>query len=266
MRFLRTPSRSAGAYAAPRSLAERHVKGVVGVSRSILIGLLAAALALSACGGGDGESDTTDTTDGAATPTTQAPVPSTEATDGDDGDSQTVDIGDIPQECIDAFVGYLREIEPVLEEVDWANATMADFEGIAESLEAVTEDYEVTIADSDCDDLEVDASGEESFEYMIDLAREEAPGTVPYFEMIRDFAEGFGGGFGDDSDAIVSNDCETDIASLQTIVDEGVPMQEMPASDLGVIGGLITSISANCSQDRSIEFFSQDDVSAFMEG
>lgn len=236
------------------------------MSRRLLIGLLATVLAVGACGGGDGGADTTDATDGAATPTTQAQVTSTEATEGDDGDGQTVDIGDIPQECVDAFVGYLREIEPVLEEVDWANATMADFEGIAESLESVTAEYETTITGSNCDDLEVDASGEESFEYMIDLAREEAPGTVPYFEMIRDFTEGFGEGFGEGSDTEVSNDCETDIATLQAIVDEGVPMQELPAGELGAIGGLITSISANCTQDRSLEFFSKEDVAAFMAG
>ena len=242
----------------------RSSKGVVGVSRRLLFGLVLAVLALSACGGGDGDADTSTTIDQGETSTSQASAPSTEGTDTteDDGDGQTVDIGDIPQECIDAFVSYLRVIEPVVEEVDWANATMADFEELGTSLESVTEEYEATITGSNCDDLEVDATGEESFQYMIDLASEEAPGTVPYFEMIRDFAAGFGEG----SDIAVSNDCETDIATLQAIVDEGVPMQQLPAAELGSIGGLAASISANCSQDRSLEFFSQEDVAAFMGG
>ena len=244
--------------------AARSPKGVVGVSRRFLTCLLVAILALAACGGGEGADDATDTTEAGSTPTTEAPVPTTQdtTTDTEDDGGQTVDIGDIPQECVDAFIGYLRAIEPVLEEVDWANASLADFEGIAESLESVTEEYEAEIAGSSCEDLEVDSTGDESFQYMIDLARQEAPGTVPYFEMIRDFATGMGEG----SDIEVSNDCETDIATMQGIVDEGVPMQEMPANELGAVGGLITSISANCSQERSLEFFSKEDVAAYMAG
>ena len=222
------------------------------------MGLLAAILVLGACGGGDG-GDASTTTIGEGATTTQAAVPSTDAA-SDDG--QTVGIGDLPQECIDAFVGYLREIEPFVEGVDWANASSADLEELTESLEPVTEEYESTITSSNCDDLEVDASTEESFQYMIDLAEEEAPGTVAYFEMIRGFAEAFG----EESDIEVSNDCETDIEALQAIVDEGVTMQDMPASELVAIGGLVTSITANCSLERSGAFFAQEDVTTFMEG
>ncbi|HEX6286289.1 MAG TPA: hypothetical protein VFZ80_02300 [Acidimicrobiia bacterium] len=232
------------------------------MSRRLLACSLVAILAVGACGGGEGGDEATDTTEAGGTPTTEAPVTSTEGTDADDDGGQTVDIGDIPQECVEAFVGYLRAIEPVVEEVDWANASLADFEDIGASLESITEEYEAEIADSNCEDLDVDASGEESFQYMIDLASREAPGTVPYFEMIRDFAAGVGEG----SDIVVSNDCETDIATMQAIVDEGVPMQDMPANELGAMGGLITSISANCSQERSFEFFSQEDVAAYMAG
>jgi hypothetical protein len=237
-------------------------KGVVGVSRRLLTALLAAILVLGACGGGDGETATSTTSDESGTPTTQTPVPSTEATTAQDDDVQTVGIGDIPQECIDAFVAYLHEIEPLVEDVDWESASMADFEQVSESLATVSEEYAAVTADSNCDDLEIDATAEESFQYMIDLASEEAPGTVPYFEMIRDFAGSFTG----ESDTEVSNDCETDIATLQAIIDEGVPMQEVAATELGAIGGLVTSISVNCSQERSLEFFSQEDVTEFMGG
>ena len=257
------------AYAARVTHFACFLKGVVGVSRRLLIGLITVALALVACGGGEGGDAATTTLGEEGTPTTQAPVPSTEATTGatteattDYGGGQTVGIGDIPQECIDAFVGFLREIEPYVAEIDWDNASMADFEALGETLEPVSEEYEAETADSNCDDLEVDASTEESFQYMIDVASREAPGTVPYFEMIRDFAVGFGEGSGVD----VSNDCETDIAAMQAIIDEGVSMQEVEASQLAAIGGLMTSISTNCTQERSIEFFAQEDVTEFMGG
>ena len=229
------------------------------VSRRVLVGLFAAIIALAACGGGgDGASSTTP--DEGDTPTTDA-APSTETTTDDD-DGETVGIGDLPQECIDAFVAYLREIEPFVEGIDWANASSADFEELTESLESVTADYEATITDSNCDDLEVDASTEESFDYIIDIAQQEAPGTVAYFEMIRDFAGDFGG----ESDIVVANDCETDIETLQAIVDEGVTMEERPVAEMVSIGALVTSITTNCDLDRSAEFFAQEDVTAFMGG
>lgn len=232
-----------------------------GVSRRILVGLFAATLALGACGGGGDETASSTTLDEGATTTTEPAPPSTEATTDDD-DGETVGIGDIPQECIDTFVGYLRDIEPFVEEVDWANATSADFEELSESLESITAEYEATVTDANCDDLEVNASTEESFDYMIELAQREAPGTVAYFEMIRDFAGDFGG----ESDIEVANDCETDIETLQSIIDEGVTMQERPVADLASIGALVTSITTNCDLDRSADFFAQEDVTNFMGG
>lgn len=227
--------------------------------RRVLVGLVVAILALAACGGGgDGASSTTP--DEGETPTTDA-APSTEPTTDDD-DGQTVGIGDIPQECIDAFVGYLRDIEPFVEGVDWANASSEDFEALTEELDSITTDYEATITDANCDDLEVDASTEDSFDYIIDLAQQEAPGTVAYFEMIRDFTGEFGG----ESDIVVANDCETDIETLQAIVDEGMTMQERPAAELVSIGALVTSITANCDLERSGEFFAQEDITDFMSG
>lgn len=234
-------------------------KGASEVSRRLLIGLIAAMFALAACGGGgDGASSTTP--DDGETPTTQE-APATDTT-SDDDDGETVGIGDLPQECVDAFVGYLREIEPFVEGVDWENATSADFEELSEELDAVTTDYEAEISDSNCDDLEVDASAEESIDYMIELAQREAPGTVAYFEMIRDFTGEFGG----ESDIVVANDCETDIETLQAIVDEGMTMQDRPGTDIIAIGSLITSITTNCELERSGEFFAQEDVTDFMGG
>lgn len=241
-----------------RKSAHKGQRGL-NVSRRVLVGLIAAIIALTACGGGgDGASSTT--TDEGETPTTEA-APSTETT-SDDDDGETIGIGDVPQECVDAFAAYLREIEPIVEGIDWENMSSAEFEEIGESLDSVTADYEETLTDSSCNDLEVDASTEESFDYIIGIAQQEAPGTVAYFEMIRDFTGEFGG----DSDIVVANDCETDIETLQAIVNEGATMQDRPAAELVSIGALVTSITANCDLDRSSEFFAQQDVSDFMGG
>jgi hypothetical protein len=188
-------------------------------------------------------------------------------TTGPDGDGPTVGLDDIPQECIDSFVDYLHAIEPTLADFDFANATMADFEEMSAAIDAETGDFEDMAPQ--CDDLNIDASDEESFEFLIGLARDEAPGTVSYFEMLRDFmgsGDGTGDGTGDGDGAQASGECEADIATLQALVDGGGTVRDLDFADLAAVASLSTSIGLNCSPDRASEFFSQEDVTAFLEG
>jgi hypothetical protein len=219
--------------------------------------VLAAILIVSACGGSGGSTTTAEggvsTTD--VVGTTEAPT-----TTEDEGGGSPVGLDDIPQECIDAFVAFLQDIEPYLEGVDWANATMADLEEVGTAIEPISDEYDQATQDSNCDDLEVDATDEETFQYLIDLAQDEAPGTVPYLEMIRDFAGEGGGG----TDA--SGDCETDIAAFQELVDRGGTMQDLTFAELSTVGNLVTSITSNCTVERANEFFTKEDVAAWMGG
>ena len=216
--------------------------------------LAAIVLLLAACGGGEGGGTTVAPEE--ETPTTVA----VDTTDGDDGPS--VGLDEIPQECIDAFAAYLRDIESVVESVDWENATMEELEDLGTALDPATTEFENATADLGCEDINVDATDEESFDYMIELARDEAPGTVAYLEMIR----GMAGEFGEDSDIPVAGDCETDIATLQGLVDEGGTMQDRTMAEIVAIGNLVTSITTNCEQGRALEFLGAEDVTNFMGG
>jgi hypothetical protein len=221
------------------------------------------ALLVAACGGGSGEADVTTTGDGGATDTTQQPEATTTTSEADDdGGGQVVGIGDIPQECLDAFSDFLQEIEPIVEPIDWANATAADLEALAESLDPLSDTYTDEITGANCDDIELDASDEESFDFMIDFARHEAPGTVAYMEWIKEFATSVGGG--SDGSSGASGDCETDVAAFQAIVAQGGTMMDLPLADLTEITNLMTSIGTNCSPERTSEVLSQPDVAAFM--
>lgn len=238
------------------------------MSRKLILSALVMALLVAACGGGgDGAADPTTTiadpgevtTAPAAPTTTEAPA-TTEA--GDDDDSgPMVDLGDIPQHCIDAFVDFLKAIEPTVETVDWSTASLEDLERISEELDDVMVEYEEETLDAACDDIEVNATDEESFEYMLAIARAEAPGTVSYFEMIRDMAMGFGGSTG-----AGSGDCEADIAAIEAMIAEHGSMEHLSVADLSTAGGLIMSITSNCSAARAAEFFEREDVSNFLEG
>jgi len=196
------------------------------------------AVAVMACGG-DG--------DGAETTTTE------EAAEDSAG---TVDFADMPQECIDALVGYLQTIEPAVEGVDFESTTGSELEAMGTELEALSEDYSTAIEDLDCPDPA--GSDDEAFAAIIDLAEQEAPGTVGYLEWVQSFAAGFG-------DAETSGDCETDISALRAIIDEYSSMSDLTMTEVVQVGSLVASISTACSPERAEEFFAEADVAAFLE-
>jgi hypothetical protein len=227
--------------------------------RIIRIGLVVALLALAACGGGAGDTTTTagGEDDGGATTTAADDSGATTTTAEDDG-GQVVGVDDIPQECMDAFIAFLKDIEPLVEPVDWENATTEDLEELGTALEPLTEQYEGELG-AGCEDIQLEGTDEEQFAFMIEVAEREAPGAVGYFEWIRDFATGIGEG------PEASGDCETDIAAMQAIVDEGLTISELPMSELTAVGNLMTSIAMVCPPERSAEFFAKEDVAAFTE-
>lgn len=200
------------------------------------------ALVLVACGG-DGEGDTT-----LAETTTTAAV--------EEAGAGTVDFEDMPQACIDALVGYLQAIEPAVEGIDFAATTGEDLEALGSELEALSEDYTTSIEGLDCPDPS--GSDEEAFAAIIELAEQEAPGTVGYLEWVQSLAAGFG-------DAQASGDCETDITALRAIIDENASMSGLTMGEVVQVGSLVASVSTACSPERAEEFFAEDDVAAFLE-
>lgn len=218
-------------------------------------------LLLAACGGTG--SDGATTTTGDESTTTEAAVATTTTTGAsadtteDDTEGPVIGINDIPQECLDAFADFLRQIEPIVEPIDWENATASDLEDMGEAIDEMAQDYDTEISDLGCEDLNVDVDDEEAFEFMVDFARREAPGTVGYMSWIADFA---GNALGTET----SGDCETDIAAVQAIVDQGGTINDLPLTEVASVGQLVGSVAMVCSATRAAEFFSQPDVEAFL--
>ena len=203
--------------------------------------VLLLAVMLVACGG-DGGGDTT-----SAQPTTTA---------SGEGSTGTVSLEDMPQECIDALVGYLQAIEPALEDVDFDSAAPGDLEAIGTEVEDLGEEFSATIEELDCP--EPGGTDEEAFLAMLDLAEREAPGTVAYLQWVQGFIEGT-------ENAEASGDCETDMAALRVIIDEGGTMSELNMTQVVEVGTLVGSIATVCSPERAEEFFAEADVAAFLE-
>ena len=199
---------------------------------------------------------------GAAADTTQAPVETTTTTaavvEDTAGTDNTVAIADMPQECIDAFVGFLRASEPVVEGFDFNNASVDDFEAMGTELESVSAAQTAEMESLNCPD----ASGtdEEAFAAMIDIAEREAPGTVPYFRWIEEFA----GSMGDGGGLTSSGDCETDITALEAVIAEKQSMGDLTMAEVVGVGTLVTAITTECTPERTEEFFAQPEVEAFL--
>ncbi len=202
--------------------------------------IIVLAVVLVACGG-DGGTDTT------LAETTTTVV---------DGSAGTVDFADMPQECIDALVGYLRAIEPAVEDVDFDTTTGEELEAMGTELDALSEDYTTAIEDLDCPDPS--GSDEDAFAAIIELAEQEAPGTVGYLQWVQGLATGFG-------DAEVSGDCETDISALRAIIEENSSMSDLTMTEVVQVGSLVASVSTACTPERAEEFFAEPDVAAFLE-
>lgn len=211
--------------------------------RLLWLGML--LVALVACQSG------TTTTTAPAADTTQAETTNAPADAGSVGS-----VDDMPAECIDALREYLQAIEPVVEGIDFQSLTQNDFEAVSEDLEAATEGFEERT--ESCPDLDVSTA--ESFSIIREFAEEEAPGTVAYFTFIEDFVGAL------ESGGNASGDCETDIAAFQEFVDRGGSMADLTAAEVAEASTLISSIGANCSDERFQEWSQDEDIQTWISG
>ena len=208
---------------------------------------------VTACGG-----TAATTTSAEVEPEETTTTTASTATTEDESTNETVDLADMPQECIDAFVTFLQAIEPVVEGFDFNTASLDDMEAMGTELEAATAGPTAEMESLNCPD--VDASDEEAFAAMIDIAQQEAPGTVAYFEWIETFAAGAG----EESGLTSSGDCETDIETLEAFIAEKETMGNLTFPELTGFGQLMTAITSECTADRVEEFFAQPEVEAFL--
>lgn len=190
--------------------------------------------------------------------TSPPPTDSTEVvTTEDPADPGSVgSVDDMPAECVDALREYLQAIEPVVDGIDFQSLTQTDFEALSEELATATEGFEERT--ESCPDLDVSTT--ESFSIIREFAEEEAPGTVAYFTFIEDFVRAL------ESGGNASGDCETDIAAFQEFVDRGGSMADLTAAEVAEASTLMSSIGANCSDERFQEWSQDEEIQAWISG
>jgi hypothetical protein len=201
-------------------------------------------------------------------------------------------LGDVPDECVDAIGEMLERIEPIVEDVDFENADFSELEGLGEQIEAEASE----IGD---DELEARCSqytfaDEESLEPLKEIARDRAPGTLGYIEWIEQLQEDFADMTIPDismpdismpdismpdisipditmpeltgAAAELPTDCEGAIAYMDALIAEGGSMMDLNVSQLGEIGTVTGVISTDCAVGQINEFFGRADVQEFMSG
>jgi hypothetical protein len=238
-----------------------------------------AALTLAACAGGDDDAETaadttvaasvepsttvTETTTVTTVPATTQPATTHPAggDEGDEGDDDVViidELSDLPEECRSALADFLRQVEPVVADIDWDTATLADFERINLELEDEGEIFDQTT--EECGDFDF-ASDEESMQAMIEFAEEEAPGTVGWLEFIGEIA------FAGDTDTGVAMTCEEAIAYFDDLIAGGATtMNDLPVSELAGVTAALDVVTTDCDFEVMDEFLARDDVTAFLGG
>lgn len=248
-----------------------------------------AALTVTACAGGDDDAETTTDTSAAESaepsttvtetttattvpattgPATTAPAdepsttaPATTQPADDEGDDDVViidELGDLPEECRSALADFLRQVEPVVADIDWDAATLADFERISLELEDEGEIFDQTT--EECGDFDF-ASDEESMQAMIEFAEEEAPGTVGWLEFIGAIA------FSGDTTTEAAMTCEEAIAYFDELIAGGATtMNSLPVSELAGVTAALDVVTTDCDFDVMDEFLAREDVTAFLGG
>ena len=258
--------------------------------RARMAALAVGALVLAACGGDDDDDAAADAPaeenadgaddEGAAT-----------ADEGDDEGSVEVDnLDDLPDECVDAIGDMLEKIEPLVEDIDWENASLAEMESLGEELTS--------------DDFEMDEELEErcsqfafaegaDMDAIRELAEDRAPGVLGYLTFVENMQEQFSDmtipdismpdvsmpdvslpdvSLPDISMPDVSlpadapQTCEEAIAYIEGVMDETDSMMDLSLNDMTAFGNASTVLSTECSIDQMSEFYGRPDVTEWMSG
>ena len=265
------------------------------MKRSIAV-VAALGLLLGACGSGDEAAPSTSA--GASPQTTTTPsddtTDSASTTDQSDGSADNGDdvstsdnagsddgsdpggavsaagpirsLDDIPDECLAEMADFLREIEPIVSDIDWQTATLTDFERISGEFEAIANGFDASSESLGCNDLDFVSDNES--ELLTEFAKDKAPGTVGFLEFIS--ALGSIGSSGDDGGgAIGSGDdametCAEGIEFVQGLLDNYDSLADVPAAELMKFTQ-ISSLYLTCTPEQ-LAFFDSDEVAAFLGG
>lgn len=218
--------------------------------RAIKLAGLVLALVITACGD-QGASKSTrpvsevtmapaDTT--IATNTTE-PSPTTTA----ETTQTTTPAVNLAQECVDAIHAYVQDIEPALSSIDFASASVDEYDQLELDLQPSLLALVNRWIAADCPEI-ADVFPPELENDLLDFAEREAPGSLYYLEL--NYAEvRFEGG----------DDCDSRFNALKGYVDQGGVFADLSAADKANVFSLYSQMRSRCGlqPDEVLDVFLQ---------
>lgn len=228
----------------------------------LVIGALAI---LAACGSSNsGVSVSTDKDTGgaaASSPGDSAAGSSDEATD-DTGSDDTISVenlGDVPPECLSLLSDFLKQIEPAVKDVDWKNATLADMEALGQQFQSESDSFDTKSAAAGCDKYDITGSDDKTFQQVITLAEDVAPGTVGFLNFIYAMGQQTG-----NTTPAATGTCAETIAKIEPYLSSGKTMKDLTLAELTTVGNLMGAVATQCNSEEAAAFYSRADVQAFV--
>lgn len=216
---------------------------------------------------GDGDGDASEADEEPAADESSEPPADDGGDDSQNSGVSVSSLDDIPQVCKDAMADLLQELEPIVEPIDWQQATLADFEAIAAEFQTIGEEFEGRIDERECD---LDIEDEDSIDLIVEFADQEAPGTVPFWMFLDETLGAFAPDDGEDGEpgtALPGGDfenCDQAIEFIEGLLDQYDSFQEVPVSDITKIAG-ISSVIMTCTPEQ-MEVLDSPEFNDFMSG
>lgn len=222
------------------------------------------SITISACGGSDTPDAASTSAPVATDPASDEPEATDEATTepaiDESLDTITIDsVDELPDECVELMVDFLKEVEPTVESIDWSSATLDDLTPIMSEIEPLGRDMEEKTAAAGCDRYEFADEGDE-LEALREVAAEEAPGVAEWLTFLSEMSAAQEPGSSTDG----PQNCDDAIAYLEDLVASGVTMTSLPISELSTVQQAVSVVSGTCDPAVTSEFFEREDVVKFL--
>jgi hypothetical protein len=238
----------------------RQGKGGAAMKKLLAIGAIGALGILAACGSSDnGVSVGTNGDTGGAASSSPSNSEATDDTTGSDDTISVENLGDVPPECLALLTDFLKTIEPVVQDVDWKTATLADMTALGEQFQAESDSFDSQSAAAGCDKYDITGSDDKTFQQMITLAQEVAPGTADFLNFIYEMGQTTG-----NTTPAATGTCAESIAAIEPYLASGKTMQELTLEELTTVGTLMTAVSTQCTAEEAAAFYERADLQAFL--
>jgi hypothetical protein len=182
-----------------------------------------------------------------------------DSTEPDDDSIMIDDLDDLPAECRQIMGDFLREIEPIVNAIDWQTATMASLETLDTTFSEPSDRLDAAMAASGCDRYDFGPENDTDLKFTIELAKAEVAGVVTWLEFIRDLdATGVPDG--------IPTDCEGAIAFVDELIERTSGMSQVPISQFTGVTSAMSTIQVECPTERSTAFFDDPTFQAWASG